>query len=255
MKVLRLSQLLAIVEGAKAASYKLISDAHKVIQKNELFSGMVRTYRPLTEDGDTYPTEMQVVQQSVWGILETWRAGVQEFWSAMICRDLANMEAKADIVMDDGTVLIPDVPVTSLLSLHKQLTDLKTYIAKLPVLAANERWTFDAANVGLYASESQSSNRTQKELKAMVLYDATDRHPAQVDKFTIDVVVGRWSKIMYSGAIPQDVQRLMLLRVRRLVEAVEMARAQANTMSTEYEDDMAAPLLNYIFQGTSPLDE
>lgn len=57
-------------------------------------------------------------------------------------REWANRLAAADVVVD-GTVLLPQVPVPYLLFLEKQLTDLHTFVRKLPVLDASEAWTLD----------------------------------------------------------------------------------------------------------------
>ena len=57
------------------------------------------------------------------------------------------------------------------------------------------------------------------------------QHPAQVDTFTEDVVVGQWKTIKYSGAMPQSRAAEVLERIGKLQAAVKFAREEANTIT------------------------
>ena len=38
-------------------------------------------------------------------------------------------------------------------------------------------------------------------------YEATEKHPAQVETYTEDIKVGEWTMVKFSGAIPQVLNR------------------------------------------------
>lgn len=67
-------------------------------------------------------------------------------------KDWANRTAAADVVVD-GTVLLAQVPVPYLLFLEKQLTDMHTFVRKLPVL--------DASNPGTWTRPRTPGRRTR----------------------------------------------------------------------------------------------
>ena len=61
-----------------------------------------------------------------------------------------------------------------------------------------------------------------------MLSEATEKHPAQVQVYHEDIVVGTWTTVRFSGALPATEIRAMLERVTKLREAVKMAREEAN---------------------------
>jgi hypothetical protein len=157
-----------------------------------------------------------------------------------------NCEAKASIVVD-GEMLVPDVPVSLLLDLEKELNELHTFVAKLPTLDPSERWEYSDTQ-SCYTTEPVHSARTKKVPKVIVKYPATDQHPAQTELITEDVIAGYWRTIKYSGSIPLRMRDEMLERVELLQRAVRYAIQQANT--TEVPDRrIGATLLNYVFKG------
>jgi hypothetical protein len=68
----------------------------------------------------------------------------------------------------------------------------------------------------------------------------------KVETYTEDVIVGTWTTIKFSGAIPAKEKNEMLDRVHRLQEAVKCAREQANGMDVELRK-IAGPVLQYVF--------
>ncbi len=127
-------------------------------------------------------------------------------------------------------VLLKQVPVSYLLFLEKQLTDLNTFIRKLPMLDTSESWTFDPSS-NAYATEPVQTLRTKKIPRNHVKAEATDKHPAQVEVYYEDVTVGYWRTIKFSGALPAQRITEMTNRVQKLQQAVKFAREEAN----EYE--------------------
>src|SRR6185295_19181249 len=107
-----------------------------------------------------------------------------------------NCFAKADVIVD-GTVVLSDVPVTTLLFLERKLVDLHTFIVKLPVLDPAERWSY-SPDVGAYASAPSETIRSKKVMRNWVRAEATEKHPAQVDVYNEDVPEGTWTTVKYS---------------------------------------------------------
>jgi hypothetical protein len=161
-----------------------------------------------------------------------------------LTQDAGNTVATADVVVD-GTVLLAKVPVTYLLWLDKQLTDLRTFVDKLPGLDPSDVWAWDEAR-GCYASEPVQTVRSKKVPRNHVLAEATEKHPAQVQVYNEDVPVGTWTTVKLSGALPPAQIRQFRTRVTRLQDAVKVAREQANTIEVTNREAGEA-VLGYLF--------
>ena len=97
----------------------------------------------------------------------------------------------------------------------------------MPTLDPSYDWTKDV-NSDLYKTDSIKTARTKKTTKALLLAPATDKHPAQTDKITEDVIVGYWKATKLSGALPLPRKEELLTKIDRLRDAVKMAREEAN---------------------------
>jgi phage gp46-like protein len=90
--------------------------------------------------------------------------------------------------------------------------------------------------------------RTKKIPKAFIKAPATDKHPAQVDVYTEDVIVGTWTRTMFSGSLPAGRKLDLLRRVDAVAEAVKMAREYAN-QADAVDRKIGAALFDHIFAG------
>lgn len=247
---LRLNQVNAILTGRKPDVEKTVGEVYKLVQKDGLFAGRTRVYRPFDEDkGQKFPPENQKVQHRVSELLSKISKTWKDIWDLTLTQDFGNMSATADIVVDDVTVL-SGVPVTSLLYLDKQVNDLVTFIEKLPTPDQAEEWVFDP-NSRLLRTGQTESVRTSKEPTVIVRYEATDKHPAQTELFTKDVAVGTWTQTLLSGALPAVDKETYLVKARKLHSAIKEAREKANMQQVEKRD--AGDLLKFVF-GPSVLD-
>ena len=242
--VTKLNQIIAVSKGVKSDTLAALTHAHREVQKQPLLSGIARTYQPKDDEGERLPPESTRVQLTAQSVIADVRAGLVRLFDVVATLDTANTLAKADVVVD-GQVLLSDVPVSYLLFLEKQLTDIHTFIQKLPVLDPAVSWTFNDA-AGYYASDPVQTTRTAKVPRNHVLAEATEKHPAQVQVYHEDIIVGTWTTVRFSGALPAIEIRAMLERVTKLREAVKMAREEAN--GTEVTDrQLGATVLGYIF--------
>jgi hypothetical protein len=240
----KLNQINAILTSRKSETEKEVTEIYKLIQKDALFAGRERTYRPIDEDkGQKLPAESQRVQHRAEDLIRKVVGKWTEVWNLVLTQDTGNQTAKANIEVD-GQVVLADVPVTTLLFLDKQLNDLETFLSKIPTPDPSEEWLHDP-NTGLLRSKVSESIRTSKEPTVIVKYEATKEHPAQTEIFTKDVAVGTWSQILYSGCLQADRKDALLARVRKLQEAVKTAREQANLI--EVERKSIKPLLEFVF--------
>lgn len=241
----RLNQIIALEKGVKTKAYADISKLHHEVGKTQLLSGISRTYKPRDDDGEQFPPESTRVQLKVGDVLEQVANTLTRLFDLTLTKDSANQQAKADIVLSGGVVLAKDVPVSYLLFLEKQLTDLGTFVAKLPLLDPSEKWDWDETTDS-FATEPSQTVKTKKIPRNHVLAEATDRHPAQVQVFTEDSLVGYWTTVKYSGALPAHEVNNMKTRVTILAEAVKVAREAANSIEV-VDRKIAGAVFSYLF--------
>jgi len=227
-KTPKLNQVLAIEKGVKSRTQGTVTKLYHMIQKPILMAGLMKTYQPLEEGGQEYPPERQKVQVRADDVLTDASVALSELFDVTAQKDFANCGAVADVIVEDN-VLLEQVPVTFLLFLEKQLTDFRTILGKVPTLDASEEWKKDEA-LGLHRTDPTKTTRTAKVQKPIVLYDATEEHPAQTQLLTEDVVVGTWETVKQSGALPADRKTAIQKRVEKLLEAVKFARETANSI-------------------------
>ncbi|WP_026412893.1 hypothetical protein [Actinomadura oligospora] len=228
----KLNQIIAVEKGVKSRTQRELTDAYHELQKPALLSGLSRTYRPRDEDGETLPAESTRVQVKAEDALRDVARALTRLFDVTATKDWANRDAVADVVVD-GRTLLAAVPVPHLLFLEKQLTDLRTLVDKLPVLDPSESWSYDESQ-DVWRTAPVETARTKKIPRSHVLYEATKEHPAQVEMYTEDVVVGTWTKVTFSGALPARRVNGLRDRVERLQAAVKFAREEAN--ATEVTD-------------------
>ena len=245
----KLCQIIAVETSVKTRVENELTEAHKALQKNELFNGLARRYTPRDDDpsrpaGEKLPDEDKKVQFKAEEIIKTTAEKLTELFDVNAIREYGNTEAKADVSVD-GKVLLKDVPVTYLLFLEKKLVDMLTFVRKLPVLDAGENWTKNEA-MDLFASGKAGTARTKKIVRPLVLAEATKEHPAQVKETTEDVFVGTWETTKYSSALTASRQNELIHRVVTLQKAVKFAREQANSMEVK-EQKIGHTIFGYLF--------
>lgn len=222
----KLNQIIAIEKDVKQSSNRKFTDIYHELQKSALISGISRTYQPKDDEGETLPPESTLVQLSATKELQRSADALERLFDVTLTKEVANQEAKADVVVDDQ-VILEGVPVTYLLFLERQLVDFKTVFGSIPVLDPAFNWTWDD-NQGCYVADAVETVRTKKVPRNWVKAEATDKHPAQVEVYHEDVIVGTWRTVRSSGALPATQKAELLARVTKLQDAVKFAREAAN---------------------------
>lgn len=227
----KLNQIIAVTNSKKASCQKAITEIHHRV-KEATVTGLTRKYNKSNDDGEDQPSEIKFVQQFAMDAMNEAAIHWKTMFDVVATQDTANCEAKGDIIVDGATILA-NVPVTHLLFLEKQLVDIHTFIDKLPVLDPQYNWNPDPNVMNLYKAEEVKTQHTKKLQEPLVLYPATDKHPAQTQLVTRDVTVGTWTIQVTSGAIPSTLKKTWTTKVLKLIDAIRYAREQANQIDVK----------------------
>lgn len=222
-----LAQVIAVTDRRKNAAKSELTQFHRLLATERMLTGLARTYTPKNDDpADRRPPESTNVQLVAGQVVTEVARAMTPAWDVIYCREEGNTRARADIVVGQE-ILAYAVPVTYLLFLEHQLTDLVTFLVKLPVLPPEDTWEWDPAR-GCYATDPVETRSTNKVPKNHVLAEATDRHPAQVQMYYEDETAGWWKTVKLSGAMPAPRVRQLTERATTMLIAVRHARELAN---------------------------
>lgn len=243
----KLNQIVAVEQGVKSATHseisRLLEDAQRT-QKDGPLHGIARTYTPRDDQGEQLPPESTRVQIKIDDLLDRAATVLTRLFDVTATKDWTNCDATADVTIN-GQVLLGDVPATYLLFLEKRLGELHDLVAKLPTLDPSETWSY-STEAGCWVTDPVMTTRTKKIPRNHVLAEATPHHPAQVQTYTEDVVVGTWRTVKFSGALPAERVREILRRITALQEGVVYARQAANNRDVT-DQRVGKKVFDYLF--------
>jgi hypothetical protein len=227
----QLHELLA-VETAKRGAYKKILEetGHVFSNKPELFMATVRELQMFDENiKSDFPTERTAMATTVDDKLEYVSEFINEFLDIAYQREATNQLAKADIVVNDK-VILKDVPATFLLGLEGYLKEIRQVFEKIPTLSVSVEWEKDESfGKGVFRQKfPEEKLKTALQFKSTILAPATDKHPAQIEKWQEQVPVGKFLKHIWSGMISSSKKSETLSNIDTLLDAVKKARQRAN---------------------------
>ena len=241
----RLNQIIAIANTKKTKVATALSAINSVLSRADLFSGLDRKYQSLDDEGEKLPPETKIIQKTASEVIVAAKSELTELLDVIATQEFANCDAKADIVVD-GVTVARQVPVSYMLFLEKQVDVVKGIVQKIPVLTQDVKWNRSVSDNNIFVTDPVTTNRTKKVPKSFTKSPATEYHPAQVEMFTEDVIVGTWSKIDTSSAIPASERDAMLKKIESLREAVKMAREEANSI-TVTDQKIGKSVLDFVF--------
>jgi hypothetical protein len=154
---------------------------------------------------------------------------VADYLDIIAQKDNANCNTKADVIIDDE-ILLKDIPATTLLSLENKLKYIRQIYEEIPTLQPGVAWEKDLS-IGKYVYKDVNPEvraKTKKTFDFKVLVPATDKHPAQIEKWDINVDVGYYTKFRWSGMLSVADKSLLLGRLDKLIQAIKQARQRAN---------------------------
>lgn len=165
--------------------------------------------------------------------------------------DLANAAAKADVVLENGTTLLKDVPATSLLQLEKRIKEIQELIIAIPTLDPAKGYEPDKdRGAGIFKARDVEKPRTEKQFEFIVMVAPTDKHPAQVKELMVDRPIGVTLQQEWSSLITVAEKGDMIDRVESLMRSVKKARSRANEQEIDVrENRIAGKILDYIIKG------
>lgn len=224
-----LHQLLAIKKEAKQRGNEIAGETKKALGSKHLFFGSLKTYQAFDEsDGTNFPAEHEAMGYIVGEKLKWFGKNLGRIIDIEYQIDRTNERASASIEVDGFTV--EDVPAPFLLDLIGFLEKIRNVYSGIPVLDSKYGWEADAtATLGVFkTSEPEVTFRSKKVLRHKVLVEATNQHPAQVEKWPEDTQVGQYTKRMWSGALTASQKATILGRVDQLLDASKRALSAAN---------------------------
>lgn len=132
-------------------------------------------------------------------------------------------------VMWRGKPLLQDMPVDQLLGLEARIGKIRQLYAAMPTLDATKHWKESAAGNRVWQVEfPEETTKTAKVVTPIVLSPATDKHPAQVQAVTSDVIVGKVTNIRRSGAATAIQKAEAIKQIDELLVEIKQARMRAN---------------------------
>lgn len=238
----RISQILAVVGGVKNDVNARMDLLGQRVSSPELTTGIRKTYRPRAEQRPGQPAPLQrpaqakPVQVTVAAVLDEVRQLLTRQLDVTRTLDEAKMSARGDVAVD-GVTLLTQVPTDHLIFLEGRLAELYSFVLRLPVLDATEKWLDSDTEEGQCRTEGTETtsedtiwfNHTLVEAKVI---DGLLVEP-QVQVMQRSEVVGYWTTVKFSGAITARRKRQLLDRIAQLREAVKFGREEANTAVVE----------------------
>lgn len=239
---MKMHQIIAIDAGVKNRATSDLTAIYHKFQQKPMFAGQTKVFAPKDEDGPVFPPEQQLVQNQIETLLQEVAEVATEMFDTVATKDRGNCDARADVVLDDET-LLKDIPATHLLFLEKQLTHINTVLAELPTLDPAYRWAKDVA--GGYRADPVETTKMAKTHEVVRLAEATEHHPEQAQLVAVDKAIGKWTTTKQSGAMSAERKKQLLGRGRNLLKAVKFARETANATEVK-KQDVGAKLFGYL---------
>lgn len=245
----KLHELLATETSLKGQSQKAMTDISNTFSsKRHLFEEKLVTFQSNVE-GEPVRVEGQSSLQSTVGTELDWLSGfLNKSLDAGYAISEANTMARADVVLEDGSVILKAIPATALLDLEKRLSEIQAVAKQIPTLDPAKGFKVDPSRPGkVYVANEVSKTRTKKITKPLTMYEATKEHPAQVQLVSEDVPVGTIVEREWSGLITPAEKSSILDRIEQLKRAVKQARSRANEQSVNGIAKIGSTITGFIF--------
>lgn len=247
----KLHELLAVETSLGEAANRIRKEATKtLLTKETIFAGMTKAHT-LFDDANahlTQATDVKEVQSTADEQLKFLTDNLVKYWDVTYQKDDANQKAKADITIN-GTVIVKDVPSTTLLSMEKKLEALIATYNALPTLDASKAWREDKtyAKKGVWVTVHDRENQhTVTYKKYEEVSPATKEHKAQIVQVEKTDVIGKYVIQEFSGAITSLDKAERLERLTAMIRAVKTARQRANNQEVNTNLKLSAAIFGYI---------
>lgn len=232
----KLYEILAVEKTKQTGVNKLVEETLNKFSKEHFFSGYTKTLTMLKDSIENKTIEESskdikvlptTVEETLLYLLPFWA----ESENVQMAKNKTNQLAVADIIFRNNTIA-KEVPVDELMGLETRLENLRKLFDKIPTLDAAKEWTINNdGRPGSYVAVSPDITvKTEKSTTPVILYPATEQHPAQVKEVSKDETVGSFTRIPYSGAATSKQKANLLATVDELIASVKQARMRANSI-------------------------
>lgn len=250
----KLHEILAVESGLQTTAKKVNEETTKTFgKKDEHFVGTVRTVTHFDE-AEAAKLDTTETKEMITTVMDKlmYNAGANiRAWDAYLQKEATNQKAVANIEVD-GAILAAGIPATVLLGLEKRLAELRGVYEAIPTLAPGPTWKLDTdrrKEGGVYHSEySDTTFRTRKTVKPIIMAPATEQHPAQVQAIQEDVPVAKIITQHWSGMLTSAQKSDLLGRIDKLLRNVKRARQRANSTDV-VEGRLGRKLFDFIHDG------
>ena len=228
--------------------------AHNELKASTLadqWNGLLRQFRMLEEvtpQNPQIPSEGKNVQRVARVIVRFVGDSLVPYVNALITRDMGNMAASADIIVNGETVAT-GVPAVALIALENDFRELVTLVREIPEAPPGEQWDYDE-NTGLLVSGTSSTLRTAKKRRSIITVQETERHAAQFHVENEDVPVAEIISQRFHGGMLLAEKRALVAAAEEVFLAVTRAREEANAaFETEPITDVGERLVALALPG------
>ena len=202
----KLHEVLAVESTLRGAASKLLEETQAKFKKSDYFTGFVKTLNMTADSPENTILEnsLREERELPTTVVETLTYALQ-YWAraedAAFQKHVTNQKANGDIFLN-GKKIAENVPVDELLELEGRLAQIRKVFDAIPTLDAGKKWVASTdVRAGQYQlADAELTSKTEKTITPLVLYEATDKHPAQVEKVTTDKVIGTFTRQIFSGA-------------------------------------------------------
>lgn len=240
-------QWIAMIEEALKRYKKFTDETRKILKTHTYVTGYIKKFVKLVEDTPELPGEEKEAPTTVIDRLLWQNKANVDKANAELTRDVGNVFAKADLVIDDIT-FAKDLPVPFLLSFEKLLIEQREIVELAPTLDMSKKWEKMGNN--RWKHGPTFTNREEKTTRGVTLYPATKEFPAQIDKVTDMKVVAKWETTTVSGALHPGMKAALLERFDMMIEAVKTARLKANETKVK-EQLIGRKVFDWIYEAES----
>lgn len=255
----RIHELLAVEKTRIAAWNTILEETKKKFANANYFEGSSKSLKMIEDSEPNRAEEMAQRQEKpvVTTVLDTLNYFFDKFREAedlQFSKNIANANARTT-VMFGGAPLLENIPVDECLGLEARLLRIRGMLLLMPTLDASRHWEPDAsAGRHIWITKHPDvTTKTEKKMVPVVMYEATDKHPAQVQPIGKDEVVGHFTTTRRSGAVTAAQKAAVISRIDDLITEVKKARQRANEVEVE-DLERIDPVLNLILDPlrTSP---
>jgi hypothetical protein len=237
-KAPRLHEVLAVESDLEGTAKKLIAEASSTFsKKSEHFMGYHKRLMMFDEkrrNEESGSEEHKEIVETVVGKLSYVEKSCIRWIDALLQKESANQEAKADLVVD-GETIIEDVPATWLLGMESRLKLIREMYANIPTLAPGVSWVEDK-NKGKHIFKSEHTevkDKTEQVVQHQVIVPATKEHPAQVSTWQGNKKVGVFELDKWTGMVSPATKSNYLERIDKLIRGCKKARQRANQVEVK----------------------